>query len=60
MQGVNEEPFWASLPTKVRNCLRRAKCNDPWNWTIKALVRIPGVGPDSLVAIAKSIQKHCV
>lgn len=60
MRDEQLEPFWASLPTKVRNCLRRAKCNDPWNWTIKALLRIPGVGPDSLVAIAKSIQKHCV
>jgi hypothetical protein len=60
MRDEQLEPFWDSLPTKVRNCLRRAKCSDPWNWTIKGLIRIPGIGPDSLVAIARSIQKHCV
>lgn len=60
MQGVNEEPFWEALPTKCRNALRRAKCNDPWNWTIKGLIRIPGIGPDSIMAITVAVQKHCL
>lgn len=57
---MQDEPFWQSLPTRVRNTLKRHKCHDPWNWTIKGLMRIPGIGPDSLVAIARSIDRHCV
>ncbi len=63
MQGfpvTNPDKFWASLKTSTSNALKRGKCEDPWNWTIKGLIRIPGIGPQSIAEIAAAIQKHCL
>lgn len=55
-----EEKFWQSLTTGTRNALARGKCTDPWNWTIKGLIRIPGIGPSKIAEIAAAVQKHCI
>lgn len=60
MKVEHPELFWSSLPVKVRNTLRRHKCNDPWNWTIKELIRIPGIKTGSITHIANSIQRYCL
>ena len=55
---VNDEKFWKGLKTGTRNTLLRNKCEDPWNWTLPGLLRIPGIGPATISEIASVIEKN--
>lgn len=63
MQQPNPE-FWSRMSTKTRNALLRTgfitTSSQPWNYTVKELIRIPGIGPHAIAEIAKLTEKYCV
>lgn len=60
--------FWASLRTSTKNALARHFAardtplydTQPWEMSVKELVRIPGIGPQAVAEIAKLTEKYCV
>lgn len=58
---TNHEKFWSSLKTSTRNSLLRYYQDpQPWNMSVKELIRIPGIGPAAIAEIARLTEKHCV
>jgi len=64
MRTDNTAKFWKSLTTKTRNSLLRSgfitRDSQPWNYSVKELIRIPGIGPTAIAEIATLTEKYCV
>lgn len=56
----NYDNFWHHLSTRVLNALQRHGEATPWNLSVAKLIRIPGIGPDSIKEIAAAAEKCCV
>lgn len=61
--------FWNSLSKSTRNALLRdekargytvAMRSEPWNYSIKQLLQIPGIGPSKIEEIARLTERYCV
>lgn len=63
------EGFWKRLGTQRRNALLKDQAwraehgkpiVEPWDQSVKELLRIPGIGPGALREIAEAVEKSCV